>query len=48
MEWLLGLGVVGAMVALRLAVPLLVMAFLVYALHRLEARWTAAAQEGRH
>jgi hypothetical protein len=43
MEWLLGFGVVAAMFVLRLVVPLLVMALLVHALHRLEARWTAAA-----
>jgi hypothetical protein len=43
MEWLLGPAVVGAMFVLRLVVPFLAMALLVYALHRLEARWTAAA-----
>ena len=43
MAWLFGLEVVGVMLILRVAVPILLISLLVYMLHRLEARWEAAA-----
>jgi len=42
---LLGLAVVGGMVLLRILVPILVMVVLAWALHRLNARWEAEAQQ---
>ena len=44
MEWLLGVEVVGTMLVLRVLLPVCIMVLLVRALHRLEARWQAAAR----
>jgi hypothetical protein len=43
MRWLFGLEVVGIMLVLRLVVPILITLLLVHVLHRLDARWQAAA-----
>jgi hypothetical protein len=43
MAWLFGLEVVGVMLILRVAVPILLMALLVHMLHRLDAKWQAVA-----
>jgi hypothetical protein len=47
MEWLYGLAVIGGMVLLRIAVPILIMVLLVWALRRLNARWEAEADKAR-
>jgi hypothetical protein len=38
MEWLLGLGIMAVMTALRLAVPVAIMAAFVYGVRRLDMR----------
>ena len=43
MAWLFGLEVVGVMLILRVAVPILLMSLLIHMLHRLETRWQATA-----
>ena len=39
MDWLMGMLIIISLFALRLGLPLMMMAVVIYWLHRLETRW---------
>jgi hypothetical protein len=43
MDWFFGFAVIGGMILLRIAVPILIMGLLIWGLRRLNARWEAEA-----